>query len=488
VSNQPEQHDDLILHTEDSPMEVEAPRRAASAQFNVTADIGSQAALREAMDPANKSLADALQLSFRVLQFVIVVLLVLFLFSGFKTIGNNESGIATVWGKVDDSQGLKPGLQMNWPPPIGDFVLVSTEMRGETDGRQFLASTGGAINEGEAIQQATYEGLQPGRDHSVLVDGGELAHVFVNAQYQVDDVVSYVEHLEPNAAGRLVRLALQRAVVHIGATHTLSELRETLTTDEIRSMLREQAQSTLNAVGSGIDIVDVSMQQKFDPPRFIQQSFEDYTVYLQEAQQQIQNARKMSNETLIRAAGEYWSEIEQLIERYEREWELDEPGAADTMDKITAFFDSDRVAGKAFNRISDARGYLADIDTSLGMEARRFEALLKAYREHPQLVVAERWMKARNAVMGQQDVETMYVPHDLGSMAIDLSGLQSVKDIRRKLTMERREMNSMFQGLDMVESTMQRIDEMKQVGKAGRQLKVDSTGRPQGLRDEKKKP
>ena len=25
--------------------------------------------------------------------------------------------------------------------------------------------------------------------------------------------------------------------------------------------------------------------------------------------------------------------------------------------------------------------------------------------------------------MGQQDVETMYVPHDLGSMAIDLSGL-----------------------------------------------------------------
>ena len=63
------------------------------------------------------------------LQFVIAVLLILFLFSGFKTIGNNESGIATVWGEVEDVQGLKPGLQMNWPPPVGDFVLVSTEMR-----------------------------------------------------------------------------------------------------------------------------------------------------------------------------------------------------------------------------------------------------------------------------------------------------------------------------------------------------------------------
>jgi hypothetical protein len=77
------------------------------------------------------------------------------------------------------------------------------------------------------------------------------------------------------------------------------------------------------------------------------------------------------------------------------------------------------------------------------------------------------------------------VPHDLGSMAIDLTGLQSVKDIRRKLAMQRREMNSMFEGLDMVGATMQRIDEIKQIGKAGRQLKIDSTGRPQGMRDNK---
>ena len=484
----PEHHDDPLVQTEESPMEVEAPRRAASAQFNVTTDIGSQAALREAMDPANKSLADALQLSFRVLQFVIVVLLVLFLFSGFKTIGNNESGIATVWGKVEDTQGLKPGLQMNWPPPVGDFVLVSTEMRRQNDGRRFLASTGGAINEGEAIQQATYEGLKPGRDFSVLVDGGELAHVMVDAQFEVDDVVSYVEHLEPKETNRIVELALQRAVVHIGANHTLSELRETMSAEEIRSMLRDQAQSTLNAVGAGLRIVDVSLLQKFEPPRYIQQSFEEYTVNLQLAQQEIQNARKTANETLIRAAGEHWADIAKMIEQYEREWELGEPDAVQTMAQINGFFDSDRVAGTAFNRISAARGYLADIDTSLGMEARRFEALLEAYKQHPQLVIAERWMEARNAVMGQQDVETMYVPHDLGSMAIDLSGLQSVKDIRRKLTMERREMNSLFEGLDMVESTMQRIDEMKQVGKAGRQLKVDSTGRPQGLRDEKQKP
>ena len=77
---------------EETPLEVEPARRAASAEFVVDSDVGSAAALREAMDPANRSLTDALQMSFRVLQLVIVVLLVLFLFSGFKTVGASQSG------------------------------------------------------------------------------------------------------------------------------------------------------------------------------------------------------------------------------------------------------------------------------------------------------------------------------------------------------------------------------------------------------------
>ena len=469
--------------TESSPMEIEAPRREASAQFNVTAEVGSQAALREAMDPANKSLGEALQLSFRVLQLVIIVLLVLFLFSGFKTIGTNESGIATIWGKVEDSQGLKPGLQMNWPPPIGDFVLVSTETYTQTDGRKFLASTQGAVNEGEAIQNATYEGLKPGRDHSVLVSGGELAHVLVDAQYEVDNVLSYVEHLESGAADRLVQLSLQRAVVHVGAAHTLAQLRETMAPDEIRSLLKAKSQETLNAVGSGLRIIDLGMVQKFEPPRYIQQSFEEYTVNLQLAQQETQSANKTKQNTLIRAAGEHHKKLTSLIDIYEVQWEQGDAAADETMAKINEFFDGALLAGAASRTINAAKGYLADIDTTLGMEARRFEALLAAYQQNPNLVIAQRWMNARNSVMSQEDVETMYVPHDLGSMAIDLTGLQSVKDIRRKLAMQRREMNSMFEGLDMVGATMQRIDELKQIGKAGRQLKIDSTGRPQGMRE-----
>ena len=58
--------------------EEDARGRAASARYIVESEVGSEGALRDAMDPANQSLADALRLSFRVLQAVIVVLVVLF--------------------------------------------------------------------------------------------------------------------------------------------------------------------------------------------------------------------------------------------------------------------------------------------------------------------------------------------------------------------------------------------------------------------------
>src|SRR5215470_16874631 len=85
---------------EEAPIAVDddAPRRAASARFIVDGQVGTDAAMRDAMDPANQSLADALRLSFRVLQIVMLVLVVLFLASGFRTVKEGQSGVATVWG------------------------------------------------------------------------------------------------------------------------------------------------------------------------------------------------------------------------------------------------------------------------------------------------------------------------------------------------------------------------------------------------------
>src|SRR6185503_18283642 len=108
--------------------EEEAPRRAASAQFVVEGGVGSEALLRDAMDPANQSLAEALRLSFRVLQAVIVVLIVLFLASGFKTVDDGYSGVRTLWGRI--VQSLSPGPKFSvYPYPAGEFITFKAENR-----------------------------------------------------------------------------------------------------------------------------------------------------------------------------------------------------------------------------------------------------------------------------------------------------------------------------------------------------------------------
>jgi len=59
---------------EPEPMEVEAPRRAASARFDV-AGRGDEG-MRDALDPATQSLGEALKLSYRLLQVGIVALVI----------------------------------------------------------------------------------------------------------------------------------------------------------------------------------------------------------------------------------------------------------------------------------------------------------------------------------------------------------------------------------------------------------------------------
>ena len=67
------------------PLEVEdAPRRAASADFGT--QNSSDGDMRDALDPANQSLGEALKLSYRILQLGVLALVVTFLFSGFQSV------------------------------------------------------------------------------------------------------------------------------------------------------------------------------------------------------------------------------------------------------------------------------------------------------------------------------------------------------------------------------------------------------------------
>ena len=77
------------------------------------------------MDPANRSLADALKITFRLLQAAMVVLFGLFAFSGLQEVREGESGLRLMFGRLVESD-VPPGIRFALPPPVGEIVRVTT--------------------------------------------------------------------------------------------------------------------------------------------------------------------------------------------------------------------------------------------------------------------------------------------------------------------------------------------------------------------------
>jgi len=157
--------------------EILPVRRGKSARFDVGAQVRGDVAMREAMDPANQSLGEALRLSYRLLQLAILGLLVTFLFSGFQSVQEGFAGVRTVFGRIAGGPGeeaVVPGLQPFWPYPVGEMVVFpqkrTVELRSE-----FWPS----IDKQTTLEQATEVAeastpIRPGRDGSVITAGGDL--------------------------------------------------------------------------------------------------------------------------------------------------------------------------------------------------------------------------------------------------------------------------------------------------------------------------
>ncbi|MCP4759063.1 MAG: hypothetical protein GY894_11045 [Planctomycetes bacterium] len=465
--------------------ENQEPRRQreASAQLEVASQVGDAAQLREAMDPANRSLAEALQLSFRLLQVAIVVLLVLFFFSGFKTVENNQSGVATLWGKITEADNLEPGLRMNWPPPIGEFVLFQAEGRTVDDGDAFRTSGLGVKGREMEIRQANVnDRIKPDRDGSFLTATGEIGHLATEARYEIIDATKFLESVSNDQAGRLVRLALQQSTVAIASQHTLEQLRNDFSADALRGMLRTEAQQLLDSADCGIRIAEISLLDDPKPPLYLQKSFEEFSKVRQTVEADVEAARQDAQERLIGVAGEHYSEVEKLLRVYEASWNDDDARIA-ALGKLNELLDSGRISGSVSKAIGAADRYRTEIERTLGSEARRFASLRDEWKKHPELIIAQRILAAKGRLMASNTAELVMVPKGLGSLRLDVSGLQHVRDTRRQTDMQRRSDDNWGQAIGSAVDRYRRIGELKGE-KAARQMVIDESGRLRGMRED----
>lgn len=429
-------------YAEEAPeVEEEQPRRAASARYIVESEVGSEALLRDAMDPANQSLADALRLSFRVLQAVIVVLILLFLASGFKTIDDGHSGVRTVWGRIVDA--LSPGPKFSvYPYPAGEFVTFRAENRSVDLGEYFTVRSRGRTRDMILEQSDVGTTLNPGIDGSLVTRDGDLAHLEISAKYEVDQPLDFVHAVNDAEIGRdadsLVQTALKRAAVHVVGSITLSEFTEPGRAAEIKENLRVHAQATLDEMKSGIRLVDIVPQP--DAPYAIQKAMGAVQEAQVSAEGTIENARKESDQRLQSMAGAGYMELLALIDAYEAALDAgDQAKSTDILLAINGKLESPEVTGEVSQIINRARAYKSQIESTLGNEYQRFAGLLPAYRKNPRLVIRQQWLEAYNEVVGREDTEIFYVPTMLASINLGLTGSSEVRELRQDLRLRAKE-------------------------------------------------
>jgi len=445
----------------------EAPRREASARFEVAATAGAEAAMRQAMDPANQSLGEALRLSYRVLQGAIVVLVAVFLLSGFQQVQEGQTGVKAVFGRIQGEPGAEavtPGLQPFWPYPVGEIVRIPQKDAVQLN-REFWPRFRDGVG---TLEQATAAALaddpvRPGEDGSLITADGDLVHVRISAEFAVEDVVRTLGEFPPDALREVVRRALQRGMVQTAAEFTLQELLESREAPE--ATLRAKAQAQLDAMKSGIRLGAVTLPEKI-APLAIRNAFSRVQESRENAKLSLERAQQDANATLVGMAGPEWQQVLDLVQRYEVELTRGDLAAADAvMSELGARFEGSASVGQTAAIIARAQAYRAGVRATLGKQLGRVAGLAPSFRENPGQLVRKLWLDALRDVMSSKTAEVVAAPDAGGPVRLGIESSPEVMQARRQSELERRRAESMSGG----------SPDAFQLG--SRQIMIDAPGR-----------
>lgn len=437
--------------------------RGASVQLRDPGGTGSQG---PRMDPANQSLADALRFTYRLLQGVMGALVVLFVFSGIKTVNEGERGIKVRLGKPV-AQNLNPGPHLNWPYPIGEMVRVEEGTVEVKMGRAFMPYSSRARTDAEAMALAadlfsSDSKLKPGRAGSNITADLNIAHTQWTINYRRVNHQKWAENVMPRYESAMVRASIQRGVVHTLAGVSIDDLLKQ-SGDSIAARVRTVAQRSLDEMESGIQIDRVALSRKIPPIRLLDR-FSSVQAAAQDAAKQREDSLLMSDQWMNQSAGPAAALLVELINEYERLIELEQSEEAELLlADIDAIFEGQPVeidgtiypaglvSGEVAKVISEARGQVSTMVSQAIADRDFFLAKLSQLESNQDLMIARDWSDALAQFLGRDFVQTMVLPE-----GVDLAELLISEDPQI-----RKELDRLRKRSEADEAAQQRIEQQR---------------------------
>jgi len=367
----------------------------------------------EELDAAGRSLSDALRISFAILKVIMIVLVIAFLASGFKTVGSDEKALVLRFGKirgVGEEAILAPGAHWVFPYPIDELVRIPVEKninlaintfwyketRDDILGpgpkpRRFVPEKLDPLQEGYCLTGSQRSPARPteadaGRQ-DLWNDAGSdynIVHTKWQINYQITGVEHffrnvYVENIKPGqvyfdvmaqSITPLLKSIVENAVVNAVARYSIDEA--ILSTDTIRRHVSRLVQQELDGLETGIRVTQVQLVD-VKWPKQVDEAFQAFFTASQESQQAISEARTYAENTLTQTAGRVAKPLYQALMDKAEEQQIETLWT--------------QAAGDTQDTISQAQGYRTRVVEGAKANANYLLSILPEYRKRPEMVV-----------------------------------------------------------------------------------------------------
>jgi membrane protease subunit HflK len=394
------------------------------------------------LDAAGRSLSDALRISFAILKVIMIILVVAFLASGFKTVGPDEKALVLRFGKVRgvaQEAILGPGAHWVFPYPIDELVRIPVEKninlaintfwyketRDDILGpgvkpRNYRAEQLDPVQEGYCLTgsqrstaRAAVAGAVPVPTAAALPpmrqgDGSDynIVHTKWQVNYQIAGVEQffrnvYVQETRPGeiyfdvmnqSITPLLRSLVEDAVVKAMVQYTIDEVLQSI--DTIPRRVQQLVQQKLDAIESGIRVVQVQLVNVKWPMQ-VDQSFEAFISASQASQQAVTQARTYADTTLTKTAGQVAETLYQAL----RDKNASEPQRAALWAQVT---------GDVQDAVAQAQTYRTRVVEKARANADYLGQILPAYRQMPELVTRRIYLDALQEVLRNVDEKIVF--------------------------------------------------------------------------------
>ena len=309
------------------------------------------------VDAGSQALEEALHSSFAIVRFLMVVLVVVFLASGFYIVGPQERGLILRLGRpVGEGEAalLGPGLHWSFPYPIDEFIRVPiTEIQTLRSTIGWYAVTPEQEAAGTEPPVDSRTPLIPGVDGYLLTADGNIIHSRAILRYRFEDPLQCIFGFSSGTNGTFdlagvsnaVLNTLNQALVHAAARFSVDDI---LTRNVLGFQEEVLRRFTALAQERNLGIAVEQLQVESRPPRQLKQAFDQVVQAALRRSQVLNEALSYANQTTNRAL----SEAAALVSRAQAE--------------TTRYLET------------------------LAAEARRFEGLLAQFERNPDLYMQQR--------------------------------------------------------------------------------------------------